>query len=254
MNGQDDTYFINVDVNHCFTPYEDQPGNAADAIFVHSNPGDNIVFDGCRTWAFADDGINIYGEGHHIIRNSWSMSTDEYYGLSSAWTIEANSFKFGGSFGTDIPVPSGSNHHFIVENCIAANSIGRGITTNNGCSSYGGHGNPLVRNNLVYNVGQGGVATGTYWDACSSDDTTYLNNIALSSQGGAGSGDSASSHNSWDSGVTATESDFVSLDYWELFNTPRKPDGSLPDVSFGKLVSGSDLRNAGSDGNNLGPF
>ena len=52
-------------------------------------------------------------------------------------------------------------------------------------------------------------------------------------------------HNSWDNGVIVSDDDFVSLDPWELFGTPRKADGNLPDVEFGRLAPGSDLIDAG---------
>jgi hypothetical protein len=55
-------------------------------------------------------------------------------------------------------------------------------------------------------------------------------------------------YNSWDTppGVTVTDDDFVSLDYTQLLQS-RKADGSLPDITFGKLVEDSDLRAAGVD-------
>ena len=53
-------------------------------------------------------------------------------------------------------------------------------------------------------------------------------------------------HNSWDSGVTVNNTDFVSLDATQL-GAPRKADGSLPDLTFGHLASCSDLINAGTN-------
>ncbi|MGB8705885.1 MAG: hypothetical protein WCD31_12730, partial [Gillisia sp.] len=54
------------------------------------------------------------------------------------------------------------------------------------------------------------------------------------------------SNNSWMDGINASVDDFESLDYSELL-APRKADGSLPDVSFFHLVSGSDLIDKGVD-------
>ena len=53
------------------------------------------------------------------------------------------------------------------------------------------------------------------------------------------------SHNSWDLNVNVDSSDFLSLDISQL-HRDRKPDGSLPDITFGKLRQGSDLINAGT--------
>ncbi|GAF03280.1 T9SS type A sorting domain-containing protein [Saccharicrinis fermentans] len=46
--------------------------------------------------------------------------------------------------------------------------------------------------------------------------------------------------------VIVTDDDFVSLDLSQL-ELPRKEDGSLPDITFGKLNTGSDLIDAGID-------
>jgi hypothetical protein len=51
-------------------------------------------------------------------------------------------------------------------------------------------------------------------------------------------------HNSWNGGVTVNDADFVSLDTNQLY-APRKADGSLPDITFGHLVVGSDLIDKG---------
>jgi hypothetical protein len=58
-----------------------------------------------------------------------------------------------------------------------------------------------------------------------------------------------SSHNSWDadSAFSVGAEDFVSLDDTLLLG-PRSPDGSLPVVDFMRLVSGSDLVDAGLPG------
>ena len=71
-----------------------------------------------------------------------------------------------------------------------------------------------------------------------------------------------SENNTWDTGApVSTNADFESVDYTQL-DLPRKSDGSLPDITFLHLVSGSDLIDKGVDvglpfsGNapDLGPF
>ncbi|MGC4068769.1 MAG: DUF4990 domain-containing protein [Polyangiaceae bacterium] len=52
------------------------------------------------------------------------------------------------------------------------------------------------------------------------------------------------SNNSWQNGHAASSTDYVSIDT-SLLKAPRKSDGSLPDVNYFKLLSGSDLRNSG---------
>jgi hypothetical protein len=53
-------------------------------------------------------------------------------------------------------------------------------------------------------------------------------------------------HNTWDLTVTVNVADFMSLDTLQLW-LPRKADGSLPDITFGKLTSTSNLRDKGVD-------
>ena len=78
----------------------------------------------------------------------------------------------------------------------------------------------------------------------------YRNNIAYANEGGSinsyNLGAYTHDHNSWDSSVTVSDADFVSLDVSQLY-APRKADGSLPDITFGHLAAGSDLINAGTD-------
>jgi hypothetical protein len=52
--------------------------------------------------------------------------------------------------------------------------------------------------------------------------------------------------NSWNVGATVDAADFVSLDYSGAAG-PRLADGSLPTLSFLKLVAGSDLVDKGVD-------
>ncbi|MGA2408631.1 MAG: SwmB domain-containing protein, partial [Bacteroidales bacterium] len=69
------------------------------------------------------------------------------------------------------------------------------------------------------------------------------------------------SNNSWQGGLVVSAADFADVDGTELAR-PRKADGSLPDMNFLHLVTGSDLIDAGIDvgipfsgkGPDLGPF
>ena len=54
------------------------------------------------------------------------------------------------------------------------------------------------------------------------------------------------SYNGWQNGITTNSNDFVSLDI-NLLSAVRNSDGSLPNIDFMKLVSGSDLIDAGID-------
>jgi hypothetical protein len=102
-------------------------------------------------------------------------------------------------------------------------------------------------------------------------NTTWKNNITYESTGigpdelpyevALRSTASTESHNNWDwndpspgswpyfvmtDTITVTDADFTSLNTAQLWGA-RKADGSLPDVTFGRLVAGSDLIGAGTN-------
>ena len=54
------------------------------------------------------------------------------------------------------------------------------------------------------------------------------------------------SSNGWQNGITTNASDFITIDI-DLLASPRNEDGSLPNIDFLKLVTGSDLIDAGED-------
>jgi uncharacterized repeat protein (TIGR02059 family) len=74
------------------------------------------------------------------------------------------------------------------------------------------------------------------------------NNISLANNVNyAGRTRNISDHNTWDAGgPSVTDADFVSIDMTEL-KRARKGDGSLPDINFSKLKTGSALIDAGID-------
>ena len=53
-------------------------------------------------------------------------------------------------------------------------------------------------------------------------------------------------HNSWDSGKTVSDADYLSVDFTNNIGA-RQSDGSLPASDFLKLAPGSDLIDAGVD-------
>ncbi|HMQ44510.1 MAG TPA: T9SS type A sorting domain-containing protein, partial [Mariniflexile sp.] len=123
------------------------------------------------------------------------------------------------------------------KNCIAAgngvdgfeHNSNRGDVTLYNCSAYG--------NGRNINFGSTNIA----------NSLTIKNTVSF---GGVSGGDSYSAtttnitNNSWQNGLVANAADFVSLDL-NLLTSPRKADGSLPDIDFLKLVPGSDLIDKG---------
>lgn len=274
---EDRTSWINCDAYDLYDKYDDEPGNAADGWMVHGSYINYLYLEGCRAWNFSDDGFSIGGQAFRHLKNCWSMSTDKYQGLSSEWKIEGNGFKLPGINPVQVPTYSlGGDNYLIVEGCIAANCIGPGFYNNLRVDhNINWPNNGIYRNNFAYKTGGNFRDDGS--DSNLNDNiiptrtTDYRNNIAYSSTypeeyNGKNMYEVRMyrpsiyphSNNSWigtmkDNGwpgwkdnpdYTVTNDDFVSLDYWQLIQ-PRKPDGSLPDITFAHLAAGSDLIDGG---------
>jgi uncharacterized repeat protein (TIGR02059 family) len=77
--------------------------------------------------------------------------------------------------------------------------------------------------------------------------TTLRNNIAYGNKTNyEGRSRNIADHNSWNTSASVSDADFVSTDMSQIKNS-RKGDGSLPDIDFTKLKSGSPLIDAGID-------
>ena len=232
----DTTYYINCDAYNLFTPDEDSPGNRADGWKVETIWGGNYYWIGSRAWNYADDGFNPHGVGNQHFKDCWAMSTDKYEGLSSSWNIEGNGFKVEASMVEYVPDYAQGNHYVSFENCIAVDNVGTGFYNDLADWSGSKPNRAIFYNNLAYNNGYGMTANG---GNIVKNNIVYQNGQDISSSG------SVIDHNSWNSGVSVSDADFVSLDFSQL-TAPRKPDGSLPDIAFGHLRQGSDLIDAGT--------
>jgi hypothetical protein len=203
---------------------------------VNQNTSDNITFDGCRSWHNADDGFDFYGVDAYItVKNCWSF----WNAYSASFVHEGNGqgFKLGPCFTTTY----NNTVRRVITNCISAGNYYHGFDQNWG-SSWG-----TCRMNFYNNLAYANQQMGWEFSYLSGITNIFRNNAALTN--GAGTANVASSthdHNSWDDGVTITSGDFSSLDITQLAGA-RKADGSLPDVTFGHLVIGSDLIDAGVD-------
>lgn len=206
----------------------------ADGFACKLDAGDGNQFIGCRAWNNLDDGwdgylrdtddISTYYENCWAIRNGYLKNGSKGAG-------DGNGFKTGGSDDKLL------KHHAKYVNCIAAENVfdgfdhnsNRGDVTLFNCGAYD--------NGTNINFGSGNIA----------NQLTIKNTVSI-----AGDGDSFNatttdiSNNSWQDGLTANSADYESLSV-DLLLADRKEDGSLPDVDFMKLVSGSDLIDSGVD-------
>lgn len=257
--GHDTLYLTNCDAhNNCDSLDVALPGNDADGYTVIDEGPVTDTFKiayitGCRAWQNSDDGFNISTGNQLDMHDCWAWDNGDLEG-------DANGFKMKYSLLT-------STWKRKVYNCIVACNDHAGIIDLNLDYSIG----PFMEysNNSVYKCGEGfGSGKGQMFN-CSSHPAKaiYRNNIAFATTGSYPAAFKAcdygypsyivQDHNTWvqtgqlfysedNPAYTVTEDDFVSLDTSQL-RWPRKVDGSLPDITFMKLRSDSDLIDGGVD-------
>jgi hypothetical protein len=258
----DTTRWINCDFVNLCDSLSANPGNAADGIKVTLTGRTSAEYSipywylyGCRVWNYSDDGFDIGGPGIVIHDHCWVSSTEKY----AEFVIEGNGFKEGGVFDPFVAADANAGYNWRQQrNCIAVHCEGSGFYDLDYEPYYRTNG--LIYNNLAYHNKIGFSST---VNSSTPRTTTYRNNIAYqnvdypvavyypSIYPESNNTWDATQDNSWpgwvDAGdVDVTEADFVSLDTIGMWSS-RKDDGSLPDISFGKLIEGSDLIDAGVD-------
>lgn len=255
----DTLYLINCDShNNCDSLDVEMPGNDADGYtLLDGNPESdtsNIAYIyGCRAWNNSDDGFEISNNKQLDIHDCWSWNNGYLEG-------DPNGFKFNYSH-------LKSTWKRKVYNCIAAGNTRRGFTDVNLHADMG----PFMEysNNTSYLCGHGfGSSKGQVFD-CGRHPASvrYRNNISYAYTGTYPVAFAAcdygyptyvtQDHNTWvqtgqsfytddNPAYSVSANDFLSLDTAQL-RWPRKPDGSLPEITFLKPRNNSDLINRGKD-------
>jgi uncharacterized repeat protein (TIGR02059 family) len=248
----DTTRWINCDAYNLCDSLSLNPGNAADGWKCGNYIGGVFIWEGCRAWNYSDDGIDPNGAGKRFINNSWVMSTLKY----APFDIEGNGIKTSGIGADQISHYNPDDNYVVIRNCIAANCNYVGFYNN---LEAGAQNNAIYENNSSFNCysGFGDVFHPTV------RGTQLRNNMVFQSTSSeyeqtmiydpstypAGNNTWIPDPSGWpgwkyNPAVTVTSADFLSLDASQL-TLPRKPDGSLPDITFLKLREGSDLIDAG---------
>lgn len=220
----------------------------ADGFACKLGAGTGNKFIGCRAWQNLDDGWDGYLRGNDNItttyQNCWAIKNG-YLKDGTVSGGDGNGFKTGGSDNKDL------KHNAIYTNCIA---VGNGF---DGFDHNSNRGDVTIYNCAAYENGKN----------YSFSTTNPLNKLTIKNSNTFGDFGSTSAtttdvtNNSWQNGLISDQDDFESIDYSQLLN-PRKPDGSLPDVTFFHLKTGSDLIDKGVDvglpfngsAPDLGPF
>jgi hypothetical protein len=232
-------------------------GGNSDGFGFHPNKtgytGNKIS--GCRAWFNSDDGydcINAY-EGI-VFENCWAF----YNGYNSSFVSEGdgNGFKAGGYGQAPVvsSLPSPIPAH-TVRFCLAYRNKANGFYANHHVVTGGNwYNNTAYRNGTNYNMLSQQITKSTKTNNDTTLDCPGINHILrnnlsfrYSSQTEVTNlGTSVNTNNSFTSGsgVTVDANDFLSTDE-ALLIADRQVDGSLPNVNFLKLKSGSDLIDKG---------
>ncbi len=215
---------INCDAYDNYDPAS--VGGNADGFACKLTNGDGNEFEGCRAWHNSDDGWDLFDSAYPVkITNCWAFNNGYDQG-------NGNGIKVGGNY---------NNANIYVANCLAFNNLSKGFDQNHNLGVI------TLYNNTAWHNGRYNFA---FYDTPASGQNVFINNISfepgLSDQGPQGTWIEATAlqqNNSWQ-GFTVTGADFASLDA-SLALAPRNSDGSLPNVPFLRLASGSGMINAG---------
>lgn len=222
----------------------------ADGFACKLDAGTGNKFIGCRAWQNLDDGWDGYLRGADNItttyENCWAIKNG-YLKNGTKGAGDGNGFKTGGSDDKLL------KHNAVFKNCLAIANVFDGFDHNSNRGNIEIYNSGAYQNGRNINFGSSNIA-----------NSLKIKNTVSFSGSGSDSFNAASidiTNNSWQNGIVANSGDYVSLQL-ELLLSPRKADGGLPDIDFMKLVSGSDLIDAGINiglpfnGNapDIGPF
>ena len=212
-----------------------------------SNGGKGNVFRGCRAWFNSDDGYDCINAADSVtFDHCWSFFNGYYTNFTSTGG-DANGFKVGGC-GCSSNVPPAVVPAHTVTFCVSARNRSHGFYANHQTGQAANWYNNTSYNNVGADFDMLEAINTT--NNCSVAGTREVmhNNLAYLGTLTADLNETGDmvSYNSWTLPVTVSAADFVSADVNQL-TLPRKADGSLPDITFMHLVSGSDLIDAGTD-------
>ena len=232
-NASDDNLVLNCDFHHNQDPYTtpDTFGNADGLEICYIPAGLSNTVRGCRFWWNTDDGIDLWdNDGNVVIDGCWAWNNG-FVPDTATEGGDGNGFKLGVT-----TVDLGSAVLRTLTRCLAFDNLGHGFDQNGGLCSM------TLFNNSAFANGHSGFAFG-YSDA----PMTATNNVSYRNTNDDDfSTASVLDHNSWDGSVTVSDEDFASVTPTGM-DGPRQPDGSLPELPFMRLASGSDLIDAGVD-------
>ncbi|MEL1239781.1 Ig-like domain-containing protein [Flavobacterium flavipallidum] len=203
----------------------------ADGFACKLNVGSGNKFIGCRAWQNLDDGWDGYLRGADNVTttytNCWAIKNG-YLKDGSKGAGDGNGFKTGGSDDKLL------KHNGIYKNCIAAGNVADGFDHNSN------RGNVEIYNCSAYDNGNNYNFSSTNPLA----KLTLKNSCSIGAYGSVKADVLDVTNNGWLNGLVTDAADFESTEISQLIQA-RKADGSLPDVTFMKLKTTSDLIDKG---------
>ena len=235
-NGASYNKIINCD---SYYNYDPPSGGNADGFAPKLDVGTGNYFYGCRAWQNSDDGWDGYlrpaDNVTTVIENCWSFMNGYLKDGNQIATGNGNGFKMGGG---DSSNKDSLRHNVTIKNSLCFDNRVKGYDQNND------RGTMVILNctgfrNGSYNFsipGKFRVTSTATVKNCISYLSPGVNFISAVSQ----------STNSWNSPLSVSNEDFISIDTTGVRGA-RKPDGSLPDLKFLRLAPTSKLIDAGVD-------
>ena len=206
-----------------------------DGFGAHANA---VTFNSCRSWHNSDDGYDcISSKGRVTFDHCWA------YNMTAGG--DSNGFKVGG-YGLTGAVANPMPSH-IVRFCLSANNNAHGFYANHQPGKSADWTNNTAYNNRSANYNMLEQVSATNRTDIPGTREVFHFNIAFTGTTIVNDNHPAANktNNSWTkSGVTVSSADFQSLDATQMDNT-RQSNGSLPTITFMRLVSGSDLAGMG---------
>ncbi|MEP0366455.1 MAG: Ig-like domain-containing protein [Cyclobacteriaceae bacterium] len=205
----------------------------ADGFACKLDAGTDNKFIGCRAWNNLDDGWDGYLRGTDNITTTYENCWAIRNGRLKDGTVgggDGNGFKTGGSDDKQL------KHNAVFKNCIAAGNVVDGFDHNSNRGAITIYNSIGHDNGRDFSFGTGNIAS----------SLTVKNSIYFGTNNQLNADAIDITNNGWQDGLSATAADFESMNI-DLLLAERKGDGSLPDVSYMKPVSGSDMIDAGVD-------
>jgi uncharacterized protein YjdB len=245
---------LNCDAYNNYDSQSDNgSGGDTDGFGVHlSSTGyNNNVFRGCRTWNNSDDGFDAISCSSAItVENCWSFYNGRKLvnGSYAAANGSGVGFKIGGFGNDDATNPVSPTPRHTIKFSLAAFNRGQGFYANHHWGGNDWYNNTAYKNRNNFNMwGRKDGAGGPGYNHVLVNNLSYGPTESGSDITNAPVEENTRLNNSFDLGITITDSDFVSVSDWTELRSPRKADGNLPDINFLKPAPRGQLIDRGKN-------